>query len=76
MQNYGHQLDTRGLSCPMPILKMKRALKQVDTGNVIRMFSSDPGSLKDMEAFCNQTGHSLLSGEQQGGDYVFVVRKS
>jgi tRNA 2-thiouridine synthesizing protein A len=76
MQNYDHQLDTRGLSCPMPILKMKRALKQVDTGNVIQMFSSDPGSLKDMEAFCNQTGHNLLSGEQKGDDYVFVVRKS
>lgn len=76
MQIYDHQLDTRGLSCPMPILKMKKALKQVDIGNVIQMFSSDPGSLKDMEAFCRQTGHSLLSGEQQDGDYVFVVRKS
>ena len=54
----------------------KKALKEVDQGNVIQMFSSDPGSVKDMEAFCNQTGHSLLSSEQQSGDYVYMVRKN
>ncbi|MHA1597357.1 MAG: sulfurtransferase TusA family protein [Alphaproteobacteria bacterium] len=76
MQNFDYQLDTRGLNCPLPILKIKKALKQVDTGNVIQMFSSDPGSVKDMESFCNQTGHSLLSSEQQSGDYVYMVRKN
>ena len=75
MLNYQHQLDTRGLNCPMPILKLRKALKEVGTGEVIQMLASDPGSTKDVESFCRQTGLDLLSSEEQSGEYIYMVRK-
>lgn len=70
------ELDTRGLNCPLPILKMRKALNAAEQGHVVRMISSDPGSLSDIESFCRQTGFSLLSSEDVGGEYVFLVRKN
>jgi len=70
------ELDTIGLNCPLPILKTKKELKSMETGTVLKMISSDAGSLKDMEAFCAQTGHGLLSSQQEGNSYIFHIRKN
>ncbi|HFC05557.1 MAG TPA: sulfurtransferase TusA family protein [Rhizobiales bacterium] len=70
------ELDTSGLNCPLPILKTKKELKAMETGSILKMVSSDAGSLKDIEAFCSQTGHGLLSSEQDGSSYIFHIRKN
>lgn len=76
MNNVEHVLDARGLSCPLPILKIRKTLTAMETGEVVQLLATDPGSTNDMQSFCNQTGHDLLSSEQQGGDYIFMVRKN
>ena len=68
-------LDARGLNCPLPILRTKKAIAQIETGQVLEMTATDPGSLKDIESFCAQTGNELLSSSQQGSDFVFQIRK-
>jgi tRNA 2-thiouridine synthesizing protein A len=68
-------LDTRGLSCPLPILRTRKVIANLMAGDVLQVTATDPGSLKDIESFCTQTGHELLSANQNGGDYVFEIRK-
>ena len=75
-QTPARELDTIGLNCPLPILKTKKELKSMETGTVLKMVSSDAGSLKDMEAFCSQTGHGLLSSQQEGSSYIFHIQKN
>ncbi len=70
------ELDARGLNCPLPVLKTRTALKALSTGDVLKMISSDAGSVNDIEAFCTQTGHGLLSSDQLGDDYIFHIRKA
>ena len=69
------ELDARGLSCALPILKTKKALGDLASGQVLRVVSTDPGSIKDMQAFASQTGNSLLSQSNEGKDYVFFLKK-
>lgn len=69
------ELDARGLSCPLPILKTKKALADLASGQVLRVVSTDPGSVKDMQAFASQTGNPLLSQSNEGKDYVFFLKK-
>lgn len=69
-------LDARGMNCPLPILRTKKALSAMSTGETLAITSTDPGSFKDMQAFCKQTGNELLSSNQEQGEFVFVVRKS
>lgn len=76
MHEHDTELDTRGLNCPLPILKMRKAINGIDRGRVVRMISSDPGSVKDMESFCRQTGNTLLDSHDNGGEYIFLIRKS
>lgn len=76
MNNVDQTLDARGLNCPLPILKIRKTLHAMETGQVVRMLATDPGAPRDMESFCNQTGHQLLSSELQDKDYIFMVRKS
>ena len=64
-------MDTRGLNCPMPILKMRKVIEAAKGGEVIKMFSSDPGSVADMESFCRQTGNTLLSRTNTSFQYFF-----
>lgn len=73
--NVHKELDTRGLNCPLPILKTKKALGDLASGQVLRVVSTDPGSIKDMQAFASQTGNSLLSQSNEGKDYVFFLKK-
>jgi len=72
---YTHDLDTRGLNCPLPILKTKKTLNKAETGEVVRMISTDQGSLKDIESFCKQTGNTLLSTASDDREHTFFVRK-
>ncbi len=69
------ELDARGLNCPLPILKTKKSLTDMTSGQVLRVVSTDCGSVKDMQAFSNQTGNQLLSTEEAGGEYTFFLKK-
>lgn len=68
-------LDARGLNCPLPILRTRKTLKAMTDGDVLVVVATDPGSVKDMASFCNQTGNELVESLQQGDDYRFVIRK-
>ena len=69
-------LDTKGLNCPLPILKAKKAISQMETGQILEVQSTDPGSVMDFEALCRQTGHQLLESNQENGIYVFLLEKA
>ncbi len=69
-----HLLDAKGLNCPLPILKAKKALKDVPTGEVLQVLSTDPGSMADFEAFCRTTGNELVESKTEGGVYTFLIR--
>ncbi len=69
------ELDARGLSCPLPILRTKKALNDMASGQVLRIVCTDSGSIKDMEAFTRQTGHQLLSSTEEKGEYIFLMQK-
>ena len=73
--NYDKELDARGLNCPLPILKTKKALGELASGQVLKVISTDAGSVKDMEAFAKQTGNELLSSAPEGKEYVFFLKK-
>ena len=69
------ELDATGLSCPLPILKTRNTVKQLASGELLRVLSTDHGSAKDIESFCNQTGNDLVSTKEDAGTYEFVIRK-
>jgi len=69
-------LDCSGLACPMPILKTKKAVDALKVGQVLQMTATDPGSVPDVKAWSQKTGHELLSYEQQGDKYVFLIKKT
>ena len=69
-------LDAKGLNCPLPILRTKKAIQKMESGQVLEVLSTDAGSVKDMEAFCNQTGNTLVEVSENGGEYTFVIEKS
>lgn len=73
--NFDKELDARGLSCPLPILRTKKALADMTSGQVLKVVATDTGSVKDMAAFANQTGNSLVSQSEQGGEYFFFLAK-
>jgi tRNA 2-thiouridine synthesizing protein A len=72
---FDKELDARGLSCPLPILKTKKALNDLTSGQVLKVVATDPGSVKDMQAFANQTGNPLLESGEENKDYVFYLKK-
>ena len=69
-------LDTCGLTCPIPILKAKKALTQLAPGAVLEVLATDPAAPKDFVAFCKATGHELLSSSQAGGTWHFLIKRS
>jgi tRNA 2-thiouridine synthesizing protein A len=75
MADYDDELDATGLNCPLPILRAKKALNGLETGKVLRIIATDPGSVKDFEAFAKQTGNELLSSTEEGGKFLFLMRK-
>jgi TusA-related sulfurtransferase len=73
--NIDIELDTRGLNCPLPILKAKKALTAMTSGQVLRVVSTDTGSVRDFAAFAKQTGNELLSQTTEGSDFVHVLKR-
>ena len=73
--NFDKELDARGLNCPLPILRAKKALNDMQSGQVLKIVATDPGSVKDFAAFCKQTGHELLSQAETDKEYTFFVKK-
>ena len=72
---YDKELDARGLNCPLPILKAKKALADMLSGDVLRVVATDRGSQRDFQAFAKQTGNDLLSQAQYDDEYVFFIRR-
>lgn len=71
-----HTLDAKGLNCPLPILKARKALKEVPTNGTLEILATDPGSVADFEAFCRQTGNELMEHSEDDGIYRFLIQKS
>jgi TusA-related sulfurtransferase len=69
-------LDVKGLACPLPVIKLSKAIKEVDVGQVVEMQATDPGSEPDMDAWSKNTGHELIDHAVQDGVYVFWVRRT
>ena len=76
MADFDQELDASGLNCPLPILRAKKALGTMQGGQVLRVIATDPGSVKDFEAFAKQTGNELLSSGEEGGKFVFLLKKA
>jgi len=75
MTNVAEKLDARGMNCPLPIVKTRKALNQINTGEILEVTSSDPGSVKDMVSFCEQTGNRLVSSNESANSYIFLIEK-
>lgn len=73
--DYNKDLDARGLNCPLPILKTKKALAEMATGEVLRVMATDPGALRDFQAFAKQTGNELLSHLEENKEYTFFMKR-
>jgi tRNA 2-thiouridine synthesizing protein A len=73
--NHDKELDARGMSCPLPIVKTKKFLNGMTAGQVLRVIATDLGAVKDMEAFANQTGNELIASSEEGKEFFFYLRK-
>jgi tRNA 2-thiouridine synthesizing protein A len=69
------EIDTRGLNCPLPILKAKKALADMAAGETLKVVATDPGSMRDFQAFARQTGHELMEQTTQGSEFIHVLRR-
>ena len=69
-------LDARGLNCPLPILRTRKAINQINSGEILEVTSTDPGSVKDMVSFCEQTGNRLVSSNEADSSFVFLIEKA
>ena len=75
MTEVAEKLDARGMNCPLPILKTRKAINQMNIGEILEVTSTDPGSVKDMASFCEQTGNRLVSSNEANNSYVFLIEK-
>lgn len=75
MTDYNEELDASGLNCPLPILRAKKTLNKMESGQVLQVIATDPGSVKDFDAFAKQTGNELINQEQEGDKYKFFIKK-
>jgi len=76
MADFDQELDASGLNCPLPILRAKKTLSGMESGKVLHIIATDPGSVKDFEAFAKQTGNELLESKEEGGKFLFLIRKA
>jgi tRNA 2-thiouridine synthesizing protein A len=76
MSNFDEELDASGLNCPLPILRAKKTLAGLQSGQVLHVIATDPGSVKDFEAFAKQTGNELLDSREEGNSFHFLIKKS
>lgn len=75
MSEASQELDARGLNCPLPILRAKKAIAGLAEGEVLKVLATDPGAVKDFEAFCKQTGNELLQSQSAGDGFEFFIRR-
>jgi tRNA 2-thiouridine synthesizing protein A len=75
MTAFDIELDARGLSCPLPILRAKKFLSEMNSGQVLKIVATDKGALNDFAEFCRQTGNVLLSSTAQDAEFVFLIRR-
>ena len=68
-------LDAKGLNCPLPILKAKKALTSIQTGGLLEILATDPGSVADFKSFCRQTGNELVESSEDSGVYKFLIKR-
>ncbi len=73
--NFDKELDARGLNCPLPILRAKKALNDMRSGQVLKIVATDPGAVKDFQAFCKQTGNELLSHSEAQKEFLFYMKR-
>jgi tRNA 2-thiouridine synthesizing protein A len=76
MPEFQNELDATGLNCPLPILRAKKSLTAMNSGDVLHVIATDPGSVKDFESFSNQTGNELLESSETNGKYNFYIKKN
>ena len=76
MSAFDQELDARGLNCPLPILRAKKSINGLQAGQVLKIVATDPGSVKDFEAFCKQTGNDLVDSKESSGEFEFLIRKN
>lgn len=76
MANFDQELDASGLNCPLPILRAKKALSGLGAGQVLHIIATDPGAVKDFEAFAKQTGNELMESREEGGKFYFLMKKN
>jgi len=72
---HDQELDASGLNCPLPILRAKKTLNGMESGKILKIIATDPGSVKDFEAFANQTGNELMESSEEGGKFIFLLKK-
>ncbi len=73
--NFDKELDARGMNCPLPILRTKKTLTEMQSGQILKVVSTDAGSVKDMAAFAKQTGNELLASNDKGSEYEFFLKR-
>lgn len=73
--DFDRELDARGLNCPLPILRVKKALAEMTGGQALKVVATDSGSVKDFQAFCRQTGNELLESSEANAEYTFFIKK-
>jgi len=76
MADFDQELDASGLNCPLPILRAKKTLNGMEAGKVLHIIATDPGSVKDFEAFAKQTGNELMESKEVGGKFEFLIKKA
>ena len=72
---FDREVDARGLNCPLPILKAKKALAELSSGQVLKVVSTDPGSLRDFQAFARQTGNEMIGQDEAGRSWTFFLKR-
>lgn len=76
MADFDQELDASGLNCPLPILRAKKTLNAMSSGQILHVIATDPGSVKDFDAFAKQTGNELVESKEEGGKFHFLIKKS
>jgi tRNA 2-thiouridine synthesizing protein A len=76
MAAFDQELDASGLNCPLPILRAKKTLSAMDPGQILHIIATDPGSVKDFDAFSKQTGNELMESKEEGGKFYFLIKKA
>jgi tRNA 2-thiouridine synthesizing protein A len=76
MADFDQELDASGLNCPLPILRAKKTLAGMEAGQILHIIATDPGSVKDFDAFSKQTGNELLESKEEGGKFHFMIKKA